>query len=148
MSGFSSVQNISPLPDTDNSPRARYARAGLLEVFSGTADPTNGARRWDGTDFIAWGLHSPSGNAHAKFREYKHISIPKAIYDEFLANSLKAYPRGHVNYHHQPYAIPAAVFGDVRNGANGDFSYDTGSVVSDSLVAVAAKGLTIFWKIV
>lgn len=50
---------------------------------------------------MAWGLTSPYQNnekSHPKFREYKKITIPKAIYDGYLAANLKGHPKGTISY--------------------------------------------------
>ena len=99
-----------------------------------------------------WGLESPykykdnTNKPHAKFREYKKITIPKTIYDEFLAGSLKEYPKGRVKYNGIFYEIPAKVFKDNKNWRTGDFEYTTGSKVTISLIAKVTAGHTIFWR--
>ena len=156
MSGYSTMPNgtKTPLPDnvTVENPKYGLARKGVLKVCLGEDDPTNGATHWDGTDFLAWGLESPykykdnTNKPHAKFREYKKITIPKTIYDEFLAGSLKEYPKGRVKYNGIFYEIPAKVFKDNKNWRTGDFEYTTGSKVTISLIAKVTAGHTIFWK--
>ncbi len=159
MSGYSTMPTgtKTPLPDKPNSgkledPKYGLARKGVLKVCLGEEDPAGGATHWDGTDFLAWGLESPykyknnTNKPHAKFREYKKIIIPKAIYDEFLAGSLKEYPKGRVKYGGIFYEIPAKVFKDNINWASGNFEYNTGSNVSKSLTAKVTAGHTIFWK--
>lgn len=159
MSGYSTMPKgiKTPLPDKPTNgkaedPKYGLARKGVLKVCLGEADPTDGATHWDGTDFLAWGLESPykykdnTNKPHAKFREYKKITIPKSVYDEFLAGSLKEYPKGRVKYSGVFYDIPAKVFNDKRNWTTGNFEYNTGSKVSKSLTAKVTAGHTIFWK--
>jgi len=159
MSGYSTMPTgtKTPLPDKQNNgkaedPKYGLARKGVLKVCLGEEDPTDGATHWDGTDFLAWGLESPykykdnTNKPHAKFREYKKITISKAIYDEFLVGSLKEYPKGRVKYSGIFYEIPAKVFKDNTNWTTGNFEYNTGSNVSKSLTAKVTAGHTIFWK--
>lgn len=141
----------TPLPDTPadgkaENPKYGLARKGLLQVFLNQKDPTNGATHWDGTDFLAWGLKSPYGKSHAKFREYKKITIPKAIYQKYLDGTLQKYPNAKVRYSGTYYAIPASVFNDKKNWTTGDFVYNTGAKSSQTLTATATAGHTIFWR--
>lgn len=152
MSGYSTMPKSekTPLPDTPSSgtenPKYRLARKGLLQVFLGAKDPTNGATHWDGTDFLAWGLSSPYGKAHAKFREYKRITIAKPIYQAYLQGMLKEYPKAKVRYSGVYYNIPASVFTDKKNWTTGNFVYNTGSQVTQTLTATVTAGHTIFWR--
>jgi hypothetical protein len=148
MSSFSSVQNKSGLSlSPDNiSARANYARAGIVDVFSGSSDPTGGASLWDGTDFLAWGLNSPYGNSHAKFRQYNSISISSDIYNAYLSETLNRYPSGKVRYSGTSYDIPASVFHDKSNWSDVGFYYNTGNKNPWSIIAIGAFGHTIFWK--
>ena len=59
----------TPLSDNDNSSAAKNARAGVLSVACGNADPTGGAVLWDGTDFFM------KGSTHNKFKEYSRVTI-------------------------------------------------------------------------
>lgn len=159
MSGYSTMPagTKTPLPDKPTNgisedPKYSLARKGVLKVCLGEEDPTEGATHWDGTDFLAWGLKSPykypdkTNKPHAKFREYKKITIPKKIYDDFLAGALKVYTKGRVRYSGVFYDIPATVFKDKKNWINGNFEYTTGSKSSKSLTAKVTAGHTIFWK--
>jgi hypothetical protein len=58
-SGYSSVDDKSALSISNNSDDSKRARAVVIYVLSGGDDPKGGARFWDGTDFLAWGLNSP-----------------------------------------------------------------------------------------
>lgn len=155
MSSYSTMPKAdkTPLPDKpadgkDENPKYGLARKGLLQVFLNQKDPTNGATHWDGTDFLAWGLNSPYGKSHAKFREYKKITIPKTIYQKYLDGTLKKYPNAKVRYSGTYYAIPAAIFKDKRHWTTGDFVYNTGAKSSQTLTATATAGHTIFWRAV
>ncbi len=147
MSGFSSVSNKTPLSTSTNSTRANSARAGVLNVFSGGSDPTGGSTLWDGTDFLAWGLNSPyRGKPHAKFRQYKNISISGDIYNRYLKATLSKYPKGRTRYRGKYYNIPASVFKDQSNWSNGGFYYNTGVDEPYGIKATGAFGRSIFWK--
>jgi RHS repeat-associated protein len=147
--GFSSapasVKN-SRVATTDISFQANAARAGVLDALAGGADPTGGARRWDGTDFLAWGLNGPWGS-HAKFREFASIHISGQIFSTY-ENAQIAKWGNSVTYSRTSYTIPAAVFTNAANWTqNRDFHYVTGARnQTRNLVATGAKGHTIFWR--
>lgn len=152
MSSYSSVPTKIALSDTDINDKSKDARKGVLQAILGMPDPTHGATHWDGTDFFAWGLQSPykdkKGNnkPHAKFREYKKISISKEIYDAVITETLKEYPSKSIRYNGVRYNIPAAVFQDKNNWINGNFEYITGAKSPKTLTAMVTAGHTIFWK--
>ena len=160
MSGYSTMPagTKNPLPDKPEgnkkeNPKYAFARKGILKVFLKEADPTDGATHWDGTDFLVWGLVSPYKDkktkatlAQAKFREYKKITIPKAVYDQYLAGALGEYPKGKVKYYEVVYDIPATVFTDKNNWKTGNFVYNTGSKKQEEIVGKVVAGHTIFWK--
>ncbi len=148
MSGYSSVPHEAkrPLSSLSNNAGSNSARAAVLNVLTGNADPTKGATLWDGTDFIAWGLNSPYGTPHAKFRQYNNISISDNIYGSYLKNTLNKYPNGSVRYQENYYSIPATVFRDKSNWINGRFYYDTGYRRTYGIQATGAFGHSIFWK--
>ena len=147
--GFSSAPasvKASGISTRDGSDRALVARAGVLDVLAGGADPTGGARRWDGTDFLAWGLNGPYGS-HAKFREFASIHISGQIFSTYENAQIAKW--GHsVSYSGTRYAIPAAVFTNAANWTqNRDFHYVTGARnQTRNLVATGAQGQTIFWR--
>jgi RHS repeat-associated protein len=147
MSGYSSVPNGEkiPLPTTSSNARSNYARAGVIHALL-KEDPTNGASLWDGTDFLAWGLHSPNGTPQNKFEEYKTITIDVGIYETFLSNTLVAYPNHTVNYYGQAYNIPDEVFTDPSNWTVDKFIYNTNQNVPKSLTATGTAGRSIFWR--
>ncbi len=149
MSGYSSapIEVKVPLSTSANSAGANAARAGVLDVFSGGADPTGGSTLWDGTDFLAWGLNSPyGGKPHAKFRQYNNVSISGDIYNSYLSGALNKYPKGRVRYFGKYYNIPASVFSNEANWSGGNFNYNTGYKRSFGIKATGAFGHSIFWK--
>ena len=149
MSGYSSVGKAdkTELSITNNSTAAKFARAGVIDVMSGGADPTDGATLWDGTDFLAWGLQSPNGTPHNKFEEYKSISISSDIFSSFLTSQLGKYTSGKVNYSGTNYELPADVFIDEVNwNKEGNFFFNTGEKQSYGLKATGTAGRSIFWK--
>ena len=79
----STVQN-TPLATTDNSSTANYARAGVINVLMGGADPTGGAVLWDGTNFLTKGVD------HNKFKEAVSITM--------TGSHFSAYQTGVGNY--------------------------------------------------
>ncbi|HEY8366215.1 MAG TPA: hypothetical protein VIL57_03615 [Bacteroidia bacterium] len=147
-SGYSSVKSyhkteLSPL---DTSYGARNARAAVLDVLLGNPDPTMGATFWDGTDFLAWGLHSPNGTPQNKFEEYYCIEIPEHIYQAYLYNHLLRYKEQIVTYSRRTYEFPAEVFVRPENWKENCFEYNTGSRSPYRIEATATAGFTIFWK--
>ncbi|EPF79737.1 hypothetical protein F945_00625 [Acinetobacter rudis CIP 110305] len=131
--------------------KSKNTRKGLLQSLSGYEDPTKGATFWDGTDFLAWGLKSPfqGGVPHAKFREYKKITINKHIYEKYRAATLKIYPKGSVVYTKYNYisSVPSQVFIDPKNWSTGNFIYITNARnASKSIIATVCEGHTVFWK--
>lgn len=155
LSSFSSVKNKSPLSDKIRTNRANFARAGVIDVLSGGSDPTGNAKYWDGADFLAWGLNSPNGTPQAKFEQYKKITIPESIYDDFLSSTQSSFPNGYnystgkdakgkKTYFHSD--VPDGVFTDKSNWSSGDFEYNTGVKNQPNLEATGTQGGTIFWK--
>jgi hypothetical protein len=142
-SGYSCASDGSKLSPQDNSSGAMFARAALINVFTGGADPTGGATLWDGTDFLAWGLNSPYGDKpHAKFRQYSSISISKDIYNSYLS-SVPSRMSWRINGKRYYYNIPAPVF--PANMSNSGFYYKTG-YKGKGLEATGTKGQTVFWR--
>ena len=143
--GFSSAPRsvkTNGIATTDASVRANAARAGVADVLSGGADPTGGARRWDGTDFLA------RGTSQNKLREFSTIDIDNTTYNTYEA-AQRARWGNSVHFPSGNYEIPAAVFTDPANRtANGDFHYVTGARnVTQTLTATGARGQSIFWRI-
>jgi hypothetical protein len=147
LTGYSSVpkkEKISLSP-TDNSTTSNLARAAEIDVLLGNPDPTCGASFWDGTDFLAWGLHSPDGTPQNKFEEYKYIIITTDIYEKYLGNNLSYYKSGNVKYYGKTYSIPADVF--TENSQYGCFIYETAvKKATYSIIATVAAGRSIFWR--
>ena len=140
MSSYSSVPHIDALSDSDQSGNANSARAAVLDTLTGGTDPTNGATFWDGVDFIS------KGTLQAKFKQYRHITIPQAIYTKYL-NAVKAkYPNG-VRFAGVKYDVPAPVFTDASHWVAGNFEYETGVPRQPKLIGTIAVGQSIFWKI-
>lgn len=152
MSRYSSVPKAEKVPlGSSNSKTAKFARIGVISAITGENDPTNGATFWDGTDFLAWGLNSPNGTPQNKFEEYNGISIPKTIYDSFLASQLTKYKKGKVTYYGKTYSIPANVFKSSSNWAeDGEFFFSSGPIlntISDYRIeATVTAGRSVFWK--
>ncbi|HWJ26271.1 MAG TPA: RHS repeat-associated core domain-containing protein, partial [Flavisolibacter sp.] len=153
--GYSSVDstNKTALSTTDGSLRANAARAGVIDVLSGRSDPTGGARRWDGTDFLAWGLNGPNGRPHAKFRQYGTVAIPVDVYNSFVSSQRAT----SVRYGRTRYTIPADVFNRETNPNNWG-SWNLGGTpvsgflyVTDRnggiLYATGTAGKSIFWTV-
>jgi len=148
-SGFSSVPRAvkrTGLATTDSSVEANAARAGVIGALTGAADPTGGARRWDGTDFLAWGLNSPNGTPHNKFEEFTTIDIPRATYNSYLGAQRAAYGNS-VTYGGTRYNLPAAVFTKNANWVNNNFHYVTGARnATVGITATGTAGRSIFWR--
>ncbi|RWS50671.1 hypothetical protein CKA56_03825 [Arcobacter venerupis] len=155
MTGYSSVSSTEkiPLPDINDDSRSNFARKGILDIYITNNDPTNGATKWDGTDFLAWGLNSPyGGKPQAKFREFSKITIESSIYEDYKSAQLVKYAQGRVRYSRVYYTIPDNVFTNPNNWETGNFEYITyakdrnGNLITIKLVATGTKGNTIFWK--
>jgi len=154
MSGFSSADK-SALSDKNNTADANSARAAVIDVLTGGADPTGGATFWDGTDFLAWGLKSPNGTPQNKFEEYSSIFIDIATYTKFENAQKDKYKNGIYRYHGVNSKIPAAVFSSPNNwyistsadSKNwwGFFYYETGQK-GRALISTGSIGRSIFWK--
>ena len=132
-------------PSAKENPKNGWAIRGILQAQLNLSDPTKGATHWDGTDFLAWGLNNPQGRPHAKFREYKKITIPKAIYDAYLSANLNKYPSGKVSYGGKSFALPAKVYLDKNNWITGSFVYSTGAKSAQSLLATVTASNSHFW---
>jgi RHS repeat-associated protein len=115
----------TPLNTSDNSTSANNARAAILDVLTGGADPTGGAVLWDGRDFLT------KGTNHNKFKEYKSISINSEILNSYSSNNSKY--------------TPASIFTQSIN-KNSDFNA-TGSGKYYNLISTGTSGGSIFWKL-
>lgn len=136
----------------------KSARRAIIDVYNGGTDVSNGSQRWDGVDFIAWGLyHAPKEVSknfrHSKFNQYGTINISKEIFDKYKTNcgSQVSYKSKGWENPKVPgsfvFDIPEEVFLDVNNWSNNEFSYST-KVNKQTLVATAIRGKTIYWKII
>jgi hypothetical protein len=67
-SGYSCLPDKSITINTsDNSETAKFARAAMIDVLNGGADPTGGAKLWDGLDFFS---HRSHDLKQKKFKQY------------------------------------------------------------------------------
>ena len=115
----------TPLAVKDASLSANNARAAVIDVLSGGADPTGGAVLWDGSDFLS------KGASHNKFKEFKSIDID--------AGSLNTYSSSQK-------VTPNSIFSTAIND-NKSFSASGKSGRIYSLHSTGAEGKSIFWKI-
>lgn len=148
MTSYSSVKSwhkteLNPL---DTSLDACNTRAAVLDVLLGNPDPTHGATFWDGTDFLAWGLHSPNGTPQNKFEEYNCIEIPLEVFTSYLYNHQLRYRDQLVRYSRREYEFPAAVFTEGTNWNGNNFAFYTSSVSPYQIEATATAGYSIFWR--
>ena len=136
----SSTTKSTELSTSENSSKANYARAGLIDVLNGGADPTNGAVLWDGTDFLSKGL------SHNKFKEYLSVYMTREIYG--------SYEKGAKNFNgttpHSDFSANRAFgteYGFISNGG-AFYSPKQGSAKAYyHLEATGSRGASIFWKI-
>ncbi|WP_123875904.1 type VI secretion system tube protein TssD [Flavobacterium araucananum] len=179
MTTYSSVEledKKRPLSDDAKDNISQYSRKGvidaLLREINISTDLTDGARFWDGVDFLAWGIEielkadSNTKNGHNKFGEYDYVKIEKKLYGRFVLNVQEKYPNG-VSYksshdiendkgdhtHKESkkgnkaiYKIPAADFLDETYWTTGDFFYKNKNKRASGLVATKVAGYSIFWK--
>ena len=150
---YSYAEN-TPLSDDNSSAAANYARAGVLDVLLGGADPTGGAVYWDGTDFLEDGV------THGKFRDAMSISISGDHFNayqqgvnSFLTTTthtslLRSNVYLPANAPNGPVTIPDAglTFRDDYGWMGGDF-YGEGSGRYYHYNSTGAQGATIFWSI-
>ena len=180
MTGYSSVDiddKKTALPDTAVDTLSKYSRKGVVDALlrdidSSKIDPTDGARFWDGVDFLAWGIDtelkadSNSKTGHNKFDEYDYIKIKKALYDKFVTKIKQKYPNGApYGSSHNPktdkgshihkktsrgmraiYTIPASDFNKKEYWTTGDFYYKNKSKKATGIIATQVAGYSIFWK--
>ncbi|UBM61530.1 hypothetical protein LA303_08885 [Candidatus Sulfidibacterium hydrothermale] len=141
--GYSSVGDKTELSTSDNSLRARYARAAVNNVLLGNPDPTGGATQWDGIDFIM------KGTNHPKFRQYTSIFIPLNTLFSHISKvvSSKFYHNGFIRYNGRDYSTPSIDFFKPYNLFSfGFYKENAVDYRLPKLEATGAKGLSIFWK--
>jgi hypothetical protein len=135
MSGYSSVSNKTPLSDKNNNTRANNARAGVLNVLTGGSDPTGGAEYWDGTDFLA------NGTSHAKFSQYKNISINNEDFSNYYDAVTSKYS---INQ-----TASGTLFNNSNNWSSKGYNFNTGLTGKDgvyyNLKSTGVQGQSIFW---
>ncbi|MFC6269768.1 hypothetical protein [Frigoriflavimonas asaccharolytica] len=180
MTTYSSVaisDKQTALLDTAADALSKYSRKGVVDALlrdtdSTKIDPTDGARFWDGVDFLAWGIDtelkadSNSKPGHNKFDEYNTIKIKKTLYDKFVNKIKQKYPNGapyksshnvqtdkgshiHKETNRGPraiYTITASDFSKEEYWLTGDFYYKNDAKKSTSIVATKVAGYSIFWK--
>ncbi|MDQ0594002.1 hypothetical protein QFZ37_002371 [Chryseobacterium ginsenosidimutans] len=180
MTGYSSVEMIdkkTALPDTAVDTVSKYSRKGVIEALlrdidPSKVDPTDGARFWDGVDFLGWGVDtelkadSNSKTGHNKFDEYDYIKIKKSLYDKFVMKIKQKYPNGapygsshnsktdrgsHVHKStprgmRAVYTIPASDFSRSEYWTTGDFYYKNKTKRATGITATQVAGYSIFWK--
>ena len=112
----------TPLSDKDNSSSAINARAAVIDVLSGGADPTGGAVLWDGSDFLK------SGSSHNKFKEYTSITIYASHFQTYSSAQKVA---------------RSSIF---KTALDGKTTF-TGTGKYYSLHSTGAQGKSIFWKL-
>jgi RHS repeat-associated protein len=136
-SGYSSAKG--KLNIDDNTTGGKYAKAGLIDVLSGGADPTGGATHWDGFDFLEDAMGSN------KFEEYSTITMHSKHFDEYQKSQQKYLKTSTNSYWSQRTPI-----GDWYHGWD-NVGYKYFNVFSKSymknLESVGVKGATIFWKV-
>jgi hypothetical protein len=178
-SSVSAADKRTPLSDKAMDTISRYTRKGVIDallrdVDSSKADPTDGARFWDGVDLLAWGIDtelkpdSSTKTGHNKFDEYDFVKIRKDLYDKFVSNIQKKYPNGapyrpsnghnpandkgtHIhkqtaNGPREVYSIPAQDFSRSAYWTTGDFYYKNKIKQRTGIQATKVAGYSIFWK--
>lgn len=118
-----------PLATDNNSSSANNARAAVIDVYTGGADPTGGAVLWDGDDFRT------KGTSHNKFKEYTSVSIK--------GSHLQNFARGGGTDRKAAASFVGPIifkkgFTGTGNSKRGYSLHSTGS---------PGKGRSIFWKI-
>lgn len=174
-SSYSSVPVKDKLNDKNIDSKSKHTRMAMISVLINENDITNGAEYWDGTDFLAWGTTEETPYktlGHAKFRQYKFIEIPKAIYEKFIAahSSQSIYTIKSKNKHdpkndpgeHEHiikldkngnsidkarYPVPSTIFKDSKNWRTGNFYYETGVKEVNGISGTITAGESIFWKL-
>lgn len=118
----------TPLETSDNSNRANNARAAVIDVLTGGADPTHGAVLWDGNDFLQ------RGASHNKFNEYTTVTINS---DHLRDHALT--PKRPGASIDGAFWVPIVFKTGFAGPGNCDRNF--------SLQSTGAKGYSIFWKL-
>jgi RHS repeat-associated protein len=114
----------SALDSKDGSTAANNARAAVINVLTGGADPTGGAVLWDGSDFLK------NGSSHNKFKEYSKITIGSS----------------HLQTYSSAQKVKAA--SDFQGAINCNICFiGTGKGKYYSIESTGAQGKSIFWKL-
>lgn len=150
--GFSRVDKSlkKPLPTNISSTIAENARAGVIHALT-EDDTTDGAKFWDGEDFLAWGKDRPAKAGGGEFPKLiQGVEMSKEIYDAFLSAVLAEYPSGKISYksiYGVVCDVPNRVFLDSANWFEGgtQFKYKTDGGMP-TLRATLTAGRSIFWK--
>jgi hypothetical protein len=115
------------LATTDKSKNANNARAAVIDVLTGGADPTGGAVLWDGTDFLT------RGSSHNKFKEFRCVDIDAGSMSTYSSANSKA-------------KANSTFTNAINNSASFSGSGKNGK--SYSVESTGAKGKSLFWKLV
>ena len=122
----------NPLSINNNSSSANFARAGMISVLSGGADPTGGSVLWDGLDFLK------RGSSHPKFGGYNYLSINGDMLRGFISRA----EQGCISVN--PNWSQNSIF---NSGNSWWWSSEGNSKSNFNLHAIGSIGVTIFWGI-
>jgi hypothetical protein len=123
----------------DNSSKSNNARAGLINVLSGGADPTGGAVLWDGQDFL------PKGLDHNKFGEYGSVTIFGSHLNSLISNQSSLYGTEASDDYSQSNTLIPSYSG--WQGGNFYSNEKSSNKTYYNLSSAGTQGGTIFWKI-
>lgn len=134
------------------------ARKAIIDVYNGGVDVSNGSQRWDGIDFIAWGLyHAPkkvSNNyRHAKFNQFGTIKIKKDLFEIFKTNCGTSISYESKKWENPKvpgsyvFTIPEEIFLNDTYWIDNEFIFSS-NVNKLTLEATAVRGKTIYWRII
>jgi hypothetical protein len=154
-SSVSSTLKSTALSVNNSTSSANYARAGLINVLTGGADPTGGAVLWDGTDFLTKGIN------HNKFKEAVSVNMRGSHFISYQSgvNSFMASLSAHSSFSRSNVYLPAnAPNGPVTNKGLGitfrnDYGWMGGNFYGQgkgryyNYSTTGAQGATLFWAI-
>ncbi|PCJ89992.1 MAG: hypothetical protein COA57_00120 [Flavobacteriales bacterium] len=120
----------TPLSTASGTNSANNARAAVIDVLTGGADPTGGSVLWDGYDFLKY------GSAQNKFKEYTKITISADIMWKYAMG-----PRRSSKTFLAGTFVPALI---KREGFS---SKGTGKYFSLRATGAPGIGESIFWKL-